>query len=162
MDKIKVKQILLSKLQPYADNPRINERAVDYVAKSIQDYGFKVPLVVDKDLVIICGHTRYEAAKQLGIDKVPCVVAEDLNEEQVAAYRLADNKVAEFSSWDFEKLQEELGKIGNIDMGEFNFFRFDDEEEELEEPDDIGSDTDGPVSKQIVCTCPKCRRQFEL
>lgn len=162
MGKIKEKQIALSKLQPYPDNPRINDDAVDYVAKSIQEYGFKVPLVVDKDMVIICGHTRYEAAKKLNLKSVPCIVADDLNEEQVAAYRLADNKVAEFSSWDFEKLQEELAKIDNIDMGEFHFFRFDDEEEDIEEPEDIGPDTDGPVSKQVVCTCPKCRRQFEL
>lgn len=162
MEKIKEQLIALSMLKPYPDNPRINEDAVDYVARSIQDYGFKVPLVVDKDMVIICGHTRYEAAKKLNMGSVPCIIAADLTEEQVAAYRLADNKVSEFSSWDFDKLQAELATIDNIDMGEFHFFRFDDEEEEIEEPDERDPKANGPVSKQVVCTCPKCRRQFEV
>lgn len=103
-------------LKPYERNPRRNDQAVDAVANSIKAFGFKVPIIIDKDNVIVAGHTRYKAAKKLGLTEVPCIVADDLNEEQIKAFRLADNKVAEQSEWDFELLEEELEGIYNIDM----------------------------------------------
>lgn len=84
-----------SDLIPYANNPRHNDDAVQYVANSIKDFGFKVPIVIDTSGVIVCGHTRLKAAKLLKLDTVPCVVADDLTPEQIQAFRLADNKVSE-------------------------------------------------------------------
>ncbi len=108
-------------LVPYYNNPRHNQDAVGPVAESIKAFGFKVPIVVDENLEVITGHTRLKAAKQLGLDKVPVIVAGDLDEDQVRAYRLADNKVAELASWDDEKLLDELAEISNLDMSLFGF-----------------------------------------
>lgn len=116
-----IKEIELSKLVPYENNPRKNDEAVEYVANSIQEFGFKVPIVIDKNNVIVCGHTRYKACLQLGIKKVPCVIADDLTEEQVKAFRLADNKVSEKAEWDFSALNLELEDIDFIDMEDFGF-----------------------------------------
>ena len=87
----------LEEIRPYEKNPRKNDEAVDYVARSIEEFGFKVPIVIDADGVIVAGHTRYKAAQKLGLKTVPCVVADDLTPEQVKAYRLADNKVSDYS-----------------------------------------------------------------
>ena len=103
-------------LKPYEKNPRLNEDAVKYVAESIKEFGFKVPIVIDKDNNIVCGHTRWKACKKLKIETVPCVVADDLTEEQIRAYRLADNRVAEKAEWDLELLDTELAEIETIDM----------------------------------------------
>ena len=121
-------------LKPYEKNPRKNDNAVKYVAESIKEFGFKVPIVVDKDNVIVAGHTRYKGAKQLKIKEVPCIVADDLTDEQIKAYRLADNKVAEQAEWDFELLSDEIDSIFDIDMSNFGF-DFDDEEEEKPKKD---------------------------
>lgn len=101
----------IDEITPYENNPRFNDDAVDYVAQSIEAYGWKQPIVVDKNGVIIAGHTRYKAAKKLGMETVPVLVADDLTEDQVKAYRLADNKVSDFSSWDNKLLLEELDGI---------------------------------------------------
>lgn len=130
---MKIKDINIGDLIPYEKNPRKNEGAVEYVKNSIEQFGFRVPIVIDKNNVIVCGHTRYVAAKQLKLDKVPCVVADDLTEEQITAYRLADNKVAEFSDWDMSLLNEELDKLLDFDMSAFGFFDEEEEEEEQEE-----------------------------
>lgn len=111
----------IDELIPYENNPRHNEDAVQYVANSIKEFGFKVPIIIDKNDVIVAGHTRLLAAKDLDMDTVPCIVADDLTEEQVKAFRIADNKVAEYSTWDDELLQLELGDIGEFDMGDFGF-----------------------------------------
>lgn len=108
-------------LKPYENNPRFNDDAVEYVAKSIEEFGFKVPMVIDKNNVIVAGHTRYKAALELGLTEVPCIVADDLNEEQIKAFRLADNKVSEKSQWDYELLDEELENILSINMEDFGF-----------------------------------------
>lgn len=108
-------------LIPYENNPRINDDAVEYVKNSIKEFGFKVPIVIDKNNVIVAGHTRYKACKELGINEIPCIVADDLTDEQVKAFRLADNKVSEKSQWDLSKLDEELGSILDIDMSMFDF-----------------------------------------
>ena len=117
-------------LVPYYNNPRHNQDAVGPVAESIKAFGFKVPIVVDENLEVITGHTRLKAAKQLGLDRVPVIVAGDLDEDQVRAYRLADNKVAELASWDDEKLLDELAEISSLDMA---LFGFDDAEALLDE-----------------------------
>ena len=110
----------ISELQPYADNPRRNDDAVQYVANSIREFGFKVPVIIDKNNVVVAGHTRLKACEKLGITEVPCIVADDLTDEQVKAFRLADNKVGEMADWDFAKLDLELENI-DLDMTEFGF-----------------------------------------
>lgn len=119
---------------PYEKNPRINDNAVPAVMKSIEEFGFKVPIVIDKNGTIVTGHTRLKAAKKLGMKTVPCIVADDLTPEQIKAFRLADNKVAEAAEWDMELLNEELDGIVDIDMSDFNF-------------SDI---TDSPSSEDVV------------
>jgi len=113
----------LAEIKPYDKNPRDNEAAVQLVANSIKEFGFKVPIVVDKAGVIVCGHARYKAAQLLGLSEVPCIVADDLTPAQIRAYRLVDNKVAEASQWDFEKLDDELEWLADIDidMTDFGF-----------------------------------------
>ena len=120
-------------IKPYEKNARKNDEAVQYVAESIRHFGFKVPIVIDKNNVIVAGHTRYKASKELGLETVPCVVADDLTDEQVRAFRLADNKVAEFSDWDIDLLSDELADILDIDMTDFGFDFAEEEEEEEEE-----------------------------
>ena len=110
----------LSELKPYENNPRINDNAVDYVAASIKEFSFRVPIVLDKDGVIVAGHTRWKAAKKLKLKTVPCIIADDLTPEQIKAFRLADNKVGEIAGWDIEKLDLELEEI-DLDMTQFGF-----------------------------------------
>ena len=114
-------EIKLSDIVPYENNPRNNEKAVDAVAESIKQFGFKQPIIIDADRVIVCGHTRVMAAEKLGMETVPCVVADDLTEEQIRAYRLADNKVAELAGWNDELLAFEMECIKEIDMSLFGF-----------------------------------------
>lgn len=132
---LQVKEIALSELKMYENNPRNNDQAVDQVAESIREFGFKVPMVVDKDNVIVCGHTRYKACLKLGIETVPCVIADDLTPDQIKAFRLADNKTGELATWDWDMLQEELKEIENIDMTGFGFELPELEAEEVEEDD---------------------------
>lgn len=117
-----IKMIDISELQPYENNPLNNDNAVDYVAESIKQFGFKVPIIIDKDNVIVAGHTRYKAAKKLNLDTIPCIVADDLTEKQIQAYRLADNKVSEFSEWDNELLNKELENLLDFDMEMLGFY----------------------------------------
>lgn len=107
-------------LKPYKNNPRINDQAVEAVASSIKEFGFKVPIVVDKNNIIVAGHTRFKASKRLGLKEVPCIIADDLNEEQIKAFRLADNKVGELAEWDNDLLNLELEDIG-LNMEQFGF-----------------------------------------
>lgn len=121
-----LKYLNVADLIPYENNPRNNDEAVNYVAKSIEEFGFKVPIVVDKNNIVVAGHTRLKASKKLGLEKVPVIIADDLNDEQVKAFRLADNKVAELAQWDEEALKVEMEQIA-MDMQQFGF------DEELEE-----------------------------
>ena len=121
----------IDEIKPYEKNPRKNDEAVKYVANSIKEFGFKVPIVIDKDNVIVTGHTRLKASKQLGLKEVPCIIADDLTDEQIKAFRLADNKVSEQAMWDYDLLDLELEDI-DIDMEEFGF-DIDDDEDEREE-----------------------------
>lgn len=139
MDVVNLK---IKDLKPYEKNPRKNDGAVEYVANSIKEFGFKVPIVVDKDNVIVAGHTRYKAAKKLGLKEVPAIVADDLTDEQIKAFRLADNKVGEFAAWDTELLGEELSEILDIDMEDFGFFFSDDDTEVVEDNPEIETKKD--------------------
>lgn len=118
---MEVKLLRIEDITPYENNPRQNDEAVEPVMHSIREFGFKVPVVVDRDRIIIAGHTRYKAAVKLGLKEIPCIVAEDLDDEKVRAFRLADNKTAELSRWDEDLLQKELAQILDIDMGKFGF-----------------------------------------
>ena len=145
-------------IKPYEKNPRKNDSAVDAVANSISEFGFRVPVVIDKDNVIVCGHTRYKAAKKLGLEAVPCVVADDLTDEQIKAYRLADNKVGEFAEWDFNILGEELEGIFDIDMTDFGF-------DEAVTDEDYGTDftlADGEKNEICQMTFTLHEKQKEL
>ena len=102
-------QLPLGEVHPYKNNPRKNDGAVDAVAESIRQYGFLVPLVISADHEIITGHTRFKAAKKLGLSSVPCVIADELTEEQIKAFRLVDNKVGELAEWVKEMKIERLG-----------------------------------------------------
>lgn len=130
-------QIVMKKcadLIPYEKNPRKNDGAVPAVAASIEEFGFKVPIVIDKDGVIVAGHTRLKAAKKLGMAEVPCIIADDLTPEQVKAFRLADNKTGELADWDFGLLDDELAELGAFDMTAFGF------EEQPEDPNEAVED----------------------
>ena len=116
---MKIEELKIESIKPYEKNPRKNDAAVDGVAESIKQFGFQQPIVIDSKGVIIAGHTRYKAAKKLGLATVPCVRADQLTKEQVKAYRILDNKLAEKSTWDFETLAEELKSF------EFDFEKFD-------------------------------------
>jgi site-specific DNA-methyltransferase (adenine-specific) len=140
--------IKLSDLKPYERNPRNNKEAVDYVANSIREFGFKNPIIVDKNNVIVAGHTRYLACKKLGIKEVPCVIADDLTDEQIKAFRLADNKVAEIATWDLDLLDEELNDLLNFDMSDFGFdVGLEDPEEAQEDEFDIDELPEEPKAK---------------
>lgn len=134
---MKVQDISIDLLKEYENNPRHNEKAVEAVAESIKQFGFKVPIVIDKDTVIIAGHTRAKAARLLGLEVVPCIIADDLTPEQIKAFRLADNKTGELAEWDFEKLTEELKGLNAFDM---DIFGFDTLPDIMDEITDISTD----------------------
>lgn len=152
-----VKQIVykrLNEIKPYPNNPRNNDNAVEAVANSIKKFNFQNPIIVDSDGVIVAGHTRYKAAQKLGLQKVPCIVADDLTDEQVKAFRLADNKVGELATWDLDALKVELDNIGEIDLSGMGFdLTLHDEYTEPDIEDFSNSTTSGKVE---TCHCPKC------
>ena len=113
-------EIPIDQLKPYKKNARFNENAIPKVAESIKQFGFKNPVIVDKNMVIICGHTRIEGAKLLGLKKVPCIIADDLTPKQVKAFRLVDNRTSEFASWNYDLLQTELESL-DYDLSDFEF-----------------------------------------
>ena len=121
---MQVFELDINEIKPYANNPRHNDDAVPAVMRSIKEFGFKVPLVIDKNNEIITGHTRYKACQMLGIKKIPCVRADDLTEQQVKAFRIADNKVSEIATWDDGKLKIELQEIefDMSDLGQMRYF----------------------------------------
>ncbi|HHU80988.1 MAG TPA: ParB N-terminal domain-containing protein [Acholeplasmataceae bacterium] len=118
---MKIIEKSIDELIPYENNARFNDEAVEFVANSIKEFGMKNPILVDKNMVIIAGHTRLKALKKLGWEKAPVIIAEDLDEEQVKALRLADNKAGEIAQWDEDLLAIEMQNIKNIDMDKFGF-----------------------------------------
>lgn len=130
-------ELRIADLLEYENNPRLNDKAVEAVAESIMQFGFKVPIIVDCDNVIVAGHTRLKAARFLEMERVPCIVADDLTDEQIKAFRLADNKVSEFAEWDNDKLFEELKLLNAYDMDSFGFDTLPDMMEELNEDNEV-------------------------
>ena len=143
---MEIKMVKVEDLKPYANNPRFNDDAVEYVAKSIKEFGFKVPMVIDKNNEIVAGHTRYKASLELGLKEVPCIIANDLTDEQIKAFRLADNKVSEQASWNYDLLDLELNNNN-------------------ETTNNITENTEIDLSKyddnNFEHTCPKCGFKFE-
>lgn len=145
---MKVESKSIDEVTPYENNPRNNDQAVDAVANSIKEFGWQQPIVVDKNMIIIVGHTRYKAAKKLGLTKVPVVVATNLSDEQAKAYRLADNKSGELADWNEDLLTDELGSIDDIDMSDFGFDNLEEPESEYVQDDDFDEEPpEEPKSK---------------
>lgn len=117
---MKIKILKIEEIKEYANNPRKVDKSVKALIKSIKQFGFRIPLVVDKDNIIVCGHARVIAAKKLGLKELPCVIVTDLTEEQIRAYRIADNQVAAYATWDEEQLQAELDALG-LDLSDYGF-----------------------------------------
>lgn len=122
---IQTKTLPIDAVHPYENNPRENDGAVDAVAASIREFGFKVPLVVTTDGEIICGHTRHKAAQKLGLKEIPCIIADDLTPEKIKAFRLADNKVSELASWDISALCCELEDLQAMGVDNLDAYGFD-------------------------------------
>lgn len=147
---LNVKMMPIGDVVPYEKNPRLNDQAVDAVANSIREFGFKVPIVVDSKGVVVSGHTRLKAAKTLGLAEVPVIVADDLDDTKIKAFRLADNKVAELADWDESLLIKELEELDdlNYDMGQFDF-EFDLDDADGDGSDGAGSDDIGDIPDNI-------------
>lgn len=162
-------RIDITKVIAYDNNARINDHVVQALANSIQQFGFNQPIVLDEHNVIVCGHTRVKAALLLGMDEIPCVYAKGLTQEQIDAYRLADNKIAEQALWDYEKLEKELNKIGDkIKMTDFGFNEISNEKIEQgiknidDENDDEDDSEDGTKkNRPNLHKCPHCGEIFE-
>ena len=153
---MQIHTISIYDIKAYENNPRkIPEEAVNAVAASIKNFGFKVPVIIDKDNIIVAGHTRILAAKKLNIEEIPCIIADDLTDEQIKAFRLADNKVGELSVWDFKKLDIELEEL-NFDMSDFGF--------EVEITNTISDNQEIDIEdfsdEKFTHECPRCKFRF--
>lgn len=158
MKEVKIEYKNIKDIIPYENNPRINDKAIDAVASSIKEFGFKNPIIIDKNNVIVAGHTRLKAAERLNMQMVPTILADDLTDEQVKAFRLADNKVSEIADWDFEKLEEELSNL-EIDMSDFGFFNS--AEVDISD-DDFLLDENIKEKEPKKAKCPYCGEEFEI
>jgi site-specific DNA-methyltransferase (adenine-specific) len=164
---MQINDVSVSQIKPYENNPRVNDGAVDAVAASIKEFGFKVPIIIDKDNIIVCGHTRLKAAKMLGLKTVPAIMADDLTPEQVKGLRIADNQTASLAEWDTALLQAEIDELENLgfDMDLLGF-----KEGELEELLNRVNFTPGTIDDQgkldelspKMIKCPKCGEEFDL
>ena len=154
---MEIKLVKIAKIKPYDRNPRNNDGAVDAVAASIKEFGWQQPIVVDRDGVIIAGHTRYKAAQKLKCKEVPAVVAENLTDEQVRAYRLADNKTGELAGWDFSALEEELAGLAQIDMQQFGFAGSETEDFNI---DNLFAEAAPKEKEAKEIKCPHCGMYF--
>jgi DNA modification methylase len=151
MSKLQVDYIDINCIIPYENNPRKNKQAVDKVAASIQEFGFKVPILIDKNMIIIAGHTRYKAAKKLQLKEIPTIKVEDLTHKQIKALRIADNKTGEIAEWDFELLLIELEELKtdgfNLELTGFDLSEIESliDEYKPEEIEDDGFDIEGEL-----------------
>ncbi len=158
---IKIEQWKIDRIKPYEHNPRLNDKAVEAVAASLREFGFRQPVVVDADGIVVVGHTRWKAAKKIGLKTVPVHVAKDLTPEQARAYRLADNRSAEEAEWDVELLPIELGELrdGGFDL---KLIGFSDKElsEHLGEYDTDLNDPPDADDPAATIRCPRCGHEF--
>jgi len=162
----------LNEIIPYENNPRYNDEAVDYVVNSIKTFGFRVPIIIDKNRCIVAGHTRYAAAKKLGMKELPCILASELSENQIRAFRIIDNQTQSLSSWDFSKLMTELDDIDEFDMSLYGFSKDNAEDKERNEEEseysgktsnlDEGKELDLSSfdEEELNCVCPHCGFRF--
>lgn len=167
--RMEVRDVPIGSIRPYDNNPRDNSAAVGAVAESIERFGWQQPIVVDSDGVIVVGHTRYEAARRLGLETVPVKVADGLSPEKVLAYRLVDNKVGELATWDDGKLEAELDALGDeldgldFDMSDFGFGHDGAEPKNMKPSTREGSheiDIDEFSDDRFDHACPKCGFRF--
>lgn len=142
----------IGELHLYDQNPRRNDDAVRYVVESIKEFGFRAPILVDCNGTIIAGHTRYKAASQLMMERVPCIIADDLTEDQIRAYRIIDNRVAEMSEWDYDLLNMEMDEL-DVDWEEFGFVDYADSEL-FDDAPDLEKVYQEPELAKL--RCPKC------
>lgn len=154
-------QKAVSELREYENNPRNNDGAVQAVAESIEQFGFKVPIIIDREGVIVAGHTRKKAAERLGLASVPCIVVDDLTPEQIKAFRLADNKTGELAEWDFDLLEKELAELTAFDV-DMSLFGFDESifNEEFN-IDAFFEDAEQKEKEPKKIQCPMCKEWFE-
>lgn len=165
-----VEWVEIERLTPYARNPRKNEQTVEALKNSIQEFGFLVPLMVDKDYVLVTGHTRVKAALLLGWTHLPVVKADDLTKKEVDAFRLIDNKISEISEWDFDMLADQLEELRtefDKPMEAFGFKEYMDAPvDDLFDPDNQAKpkgEGDGEKKPKIVKgICPCCGQEFEV
>lgn len=159
---MKIIEMKIDELKAYENNPRFNGNAVEGVKNSIAEFGFKVPVVIDKNNVIVSGHTRVLAAKELEMEIIPCIVADDLTDEQIKAFRLADNRVSEKALWDYEKLEEELREIIGIDMTDFGFEELEeiDIDQFFEENNKKDEEKEPEIEEPEQIQCPHCQMWF--
>lgn len=165
---MQIEYISTDKIIPYANNPRINDgEAVDRVASSIAEYGFKNPIIIDKNNIIICGHTRFKAAKKLGIDNVPVIRADDLTPAQIKSFRVAENRVSEYAKWNNELLTLELQELQelefDLDLTGFEKWELDNllnpiSDEELQ---DFFVEKEEKPKEPKKVQCPECGCEFE-
>lgn len=154
-----LKQVPIGDIRPYAKNPRRNDASVDAVANSIREFGFRAPIICDADGIIIAGHTRYKAAKRLGLKTVPVIYAEDMTPQQAEAYRIADNSAGSASTWDYELLSDILATL------DFNMAEFGLEEGGGDLSDEYGEDfilPDGDRDSGRVMTFTLNPKQMEI
>ena len=149
-------EIDVKDVQEYENNARKNDKAIGLVAESIQKYGFRVPVIIDTNNVLVAGHTRLKAALRLGLEKIPAIIADDLTEEQIRAFRLADNKTAELAEWDFERLEQELAAIDDEHI--FELFNQNKYEDVQEYDGEINLDDFG--DEEFEYECPECGFKF--
>jgi len=154
---MKIVHLKLTQIKPYKRNPRLNDGAVDGVAESIRQFGFRVPIIVDRKRVIICGHTRYKAAQKLGLKTVPVHIAEDLTPAQVRAYRLADNKLGEKAQWDTQLLPVELEAVQN-DGFDLELIGFD--KIGANGPGDQSGDLDERFEVLVICQSERAQNKL--
>ena len=158
---INVRNVPINKIKVYEHNPRrIPELAVKTLVNSIREFGFKVPIVIDENNVIVTGHTRLLAVQELGMTEIPCIVADDLTPEQVKAFRLADNKTSELTGWDFEKLDLEIKELAmlDVDMSDFGFQLEEIGQDNMTESNEIN--TEEFSGEKFKHECPRCGFKF--
>ena len=160
---MQIETVALNKIIPYIRNPRKNDNAVEKVASSIQEFGFRQPIVVDSKNVIIAGHTRFEAAKRLGLDVVPIHVADGLTEQQAKAYRIADNRVSQEAEWDYDLLKLELEEIESPELTGFEEFEISDILKEINfEPSFENEQQRLDELEPKMVECPHCHKEFDV
>ena len=160
---MRIENLPIDNLIPYIRNPRKNENTIEKVASSIKEFGFRQPIVVDDEKVIIAGHTRYEAAKRLQLSKVPVHVAKGLTEQQVKAYRIADNRVGQDSERDYDLLKLEIEELAKPELTGFEDFEISDILKEI----NFSPGTESEQSKldelePKMIECPFCQKEFDI